>query len=141
MGEGDVKLMGAIGAFCGWQGGVFALFGGAVLGTIVYVSFMLAQMILGTRGKKAEEEEPDAAAAALDPEAATPAPAADDVAEADDDEDADPEGAIPFGPALAAGAICYLFWFKPWVAFYFYTIHELFMQWARRAFQARRAGI
>lgn len=35
MGFGDVKLMGAIGAFCGWQGSVFALFGGAVLGCAV----------------------------------------------------------------------------------------------------------
>jgi leader peptidase (prepilin peptidase)/N-methyltransferase len=37
MGFGDVKLMGAIGAFCGWQGAVFAFFGGAVLGTIAVV--------------------------------------------------------------------------------------------------------
>ena len=34
MGFGDVKLMGAIGAFCGWQGSVFALFGGALFGTL-----------------------------------------------------------------------------------------------------------
>tara|TARA_Y100000588_G_scaffold384554_1_gene476059 strand:- start:9301 stop:10044 length:744 start_codon:yes stop_codon:yes gene_type:complete len=33
MGFGDVKLMGAIGAFCGWQGAVFSLFGGAVIGS------------------------------------------------------------------------------------------------------------
>jgi leader peptidase (prepilin peptidase)/N-methyltransferase len=33
MGLGDVKFAGAIGAFCGWRGAVFALFGGAVLGT------------------------------------------------------------------------------------------------------------
>lgn len=35
MGFGDVKLMGAIGAFCGWQGAVFAFFGGAVIGCVV----------------------------------------------------------------------------------------------------------
>ena len=35
MGFGDVKLMGAIGAFCGWQGAVFAFFGGAVIGCIL----------------------------------------------------------------------------------------------------------
>ena len=37
MGFGDVKLMGAIGAFCGWQGAVFAFFGGAVLGCLLLV--------------------------------------------------------------------------------------------------------
>lgn len=34
MGFGDIKLMGAIGAFCGWQGAVFSLFGGAVIGSV-----------------------------------------------------------------------------------------------------------
>lgn len=37
MGFGDVKFIGAIGAFCGWQGAVFAVFGGAVVGTIWFV--------------------------------------------------------------------------------------------------------
>lgn len=40
MGFGDVKLMGAIGAFCGWQGAIFALFGGAVIGTLSLVLFI-----------------------------------------------------------------------------------------------------
>ena len=34
MGFGDVKFVGAIGAFAGWQGAVFAIFGGALVGTI-----------------------------------------------------------------------------------------------------------
>ena len=35
MGLGDVKFVrGAIGAFCGWHGAVFALFGGAIVGTL-----------------------------------------------------------------------------------------------------------
>ena len=34
MGLGDVKFAGAIGAFCGWHGAVFALFGGAIVGSI-----------------------------------------------------------------------------------------------------------
>ena len=34
MGFGDVKFLGAIGAFVGWQGAVFSIFGGAVIGTI-----------------------------------------------------------------------------------------------------------
>jgi leader peptidase (prepilin peptidase)/N-methyltransferase len=34
MGFGDVKFVGAIGAFCGWHGAVFSIFGGALLGTV-----------------------------------------------------------------------------------------------------------
>lgn len=41
MGFGDVKLMGAIGAFCGWEGSLFALFGGSVIGC-------LALLVCGT---------------------------------------------------------------------------------------------
>jgi leader peptidase (prepilin peptidase)/N-methyltransferase len=34
MGFGDVKFVGAIGAFCGWKGAVIAMFGGACVGTV-----------------------------------------------------------------------------------------------------------
>jgi len=34
MGFGDVKFIGMIGAFCGWQGAVFAIFAGAIIGTL-----------------------------------------------------------------------------------------------------------
>jgi len=34
MGFGDVKFVGMIGTFCGWQGAVFAIFGGAIIGTL-----------------------------------------------------------------------------------------------------------
>jgi leader peptidase (prepilin peptidase) / N-methyltransferase len=46
LGEGDVKLLGCIGAFCGWQGAIFAIFGGALLGTLLLVPFMLVQKFL-----------------------------------------------------------------------------------------------
>jgi len=34
MGFGDVKFIGMIGAFCGWQGAVFAIFFGSIIGTL-----------------------------------------------------------------------------------------------------------
>jgi leader peptidase (prepilin peptidase)/N-methyltransferase len=40
MGYGDILLMGCIGAFCGWQGALFAIFGGAVIGLAVIVPWM-----------------------------------------------------------------------------------------------------
>lgn len=35
MGEGDVILLGFIGAFCGWKGAIFALFAGSIIGCAV----------------------------------------------------------------------------------------------------------
>ena len=48
MGFGDVKFVGAIGAFCGWKGAIFSIFGGAVIGTIW---FGLAWLWQKTSGK------------------------------------------------------------------------------------------
>ncbi len=116
MGEGDVKLMGAIGAFCGWQGAVFALFGGAVLGTVAVVSWGLTKLILGKGlgglppGDNAEE-----LAKAVLPGAAG----------GDDDV---PEGAMPFGPALAGGALLYMLLASGYVSDYFSQISWLFLR-------------
>jgi leader peptidase (prepilin peptidase)/N-methyltransferase len=40
VGFGDIKLVGAIGVFCGWHGAVFAIFGGAVAGTLGLLAAM-----------------------------------------------------------------------------------------------------
>lgn len=86
MGFGDVKLMGAIGAFFGWQGAVFALFGGAVIGTIVLIPVMLVQRVRGALEPRPVGSGADDAPAEFDPE----------------------EGwRVPFGPALVAGALVY----------------------------------
>ena len=43
LGEGDVKLLGCVGAFCGWKGAIFCIFGGAVLGTILLIPMYIVQ--------------------------------------------------------------------------------------------------
>lgn len=55
MGEGDVVLTACIGAFCGWQGAVFAIFGGSVIGALVLLPIMAFFKIFG--GKKRFETE------------------------------------------------------------------------------------
>jgi leader peptidase (prepilin peptidase)/N-methyltransferase len=55
LGEGDVKLLGCIGAFCGWQGAIFAIFGGALIGTLLLIPIMLIQKFF-KRGKVEESE-------------------------------------------------------------------------------------
>jgi leader peptidase (prepilin peptidase)/N-methyltransferase len=82
--------VGAIGAFCGWPGAVFSLFGGAVVGT---VWFALALLIEKISGKPA----------ALAPPSETPegekAPLA--------------FGAhVPFGPMLAIAGAAYFLWLR-----------------------------
>jgi leader peptidase (prepilin peptidase)/N-methyltransferase len=51
LGLGDVKLVGAIGAFTSWHGAVFAIFGGAVAGTVGLLVAIAASRI---RGRSAE---------------------------------------------------------------------------------------
>lgn len=123
MGFGDVKLMGAIGAFCGWQGAVFALFGGAVLGTVALPFVAVGYRLTTGQWPRLTAPEP-----AGDSTEAAPAPAPTD-AETDresaaDDEDV-PSGAVPFGPMLAAGAVVYLLFMRETVDAYFASLNAL----------------
>ncbi len=99
MGFGDVKLMGSIGAFCGWKGAMFAIFGGAVIGIVAFAVWMLVNRVRGEKPTKATEEEEGA-----EPGFGVP---------------------IPFGPMLAAAAIIYLLWANPAVDAYFDSIAAL----------------
>ncbi len=47
LGFGDVKFLGAIGAFCGWQGAVFSVFGGAMIGAVALGAAGLHRLIAG----------------------------------------------------------------------------------------------
>jgi leader peptidase (prepilin peptidase)/N-methyltransferase len=48
MGGGDIKLIAMIGTFLGWQGALFTIFFGALLGSLVGIILML----LGRKGRK-----------------------------------------------------------------------------------------
>ncbi len=66
MGFGDVKFVGAIGAFCGWKGAVFSIFGGAVVGTVWFALAFVVQKIAGRSTAVAPKSEtPEGEPAAL----------------------------------------------------------------------------
>lgn len=123
MGEGDVKLMGAIGAFCGWQGAVFALFGGAILGTVAIFSWAVTQILLGKGMPFMKEPEVEASESGTQTEE-KPESTAEESDEEEDDEI--PVGAIPFGPSLAAGAMVYILFAQHYVSAYFDQLAFLF---------------
>ena len=105
MGFGDVKFVGAIGAFTGWHGAVAAIFGGAVLGTLWFALALLWQGLFHA-----------------------PAPPGPGAAPAGEPAPARPVGFgvhVPFGPMLAAGALLYFLVAHTWVDAYFAAIADL----------------
>jgi leader peptidase (prepilin peptidase)/N-methyltransferase len=74
MGFGDVKFMGAIGAFCGWQGTLFSLFGGAMVGTVWFLLSLLWKLLMVDRGREIAPpaETPDGKPAEIGPGRACP---------------------------------------------------------------------
>ena len=55
IGEGDVKFLATIGAFTGWQGALFSLFGGAFIGTIIILPYLLIQQLKYPKEPKLQE--------------------------------------------------------------------------------------
>ena len=103
MGFGDVKFVGAIGAFCGWHGAIFSVFGGAAVGT-VWIGIALAWQKLA--GK------PAAAA----PRAETPEGAPADIGLGVH---------VPFGPMLAVAGGHYFLCLRGWVDAWFEQLTSL----------------
>ena len=97
MGFGDVKFVGAIGAFCGWHGAMFSIFGGAAVGTIWIGAALAWQKVAGKPGSGA-------------PRAETP-----------DGQPADMGLGVhvPFGPMLAIAGALYFLFLRGWVDAWF----------------------
>jgi leader peptidase (prepilin peptidase)/N-methyltransferase len=100
MGEGDVKFVGFIGAFCGWQGAVFSMFGGAFVGSIVLLPILLLGRIFGWGSPSAD--------------------ASESASSSEDAEEPVQFGAqVPFGPMLAVAGLIYFLGFDLYVDAYF----------------------
>ena len=117
MGFGDVKFLGAIGAFTGWEGAVFAVFGGAVLGTVWFGLVALFNLVI--RRKRARDP--------LGPPAGT---SASEAIEAPEENELESEAftmgsETPYGPMLAAGALLYFLWLHAVVDAYFADLWAL----------------
>ena len=98
MGFGDVKFMGLIGAFLGWQGAIFTIFGGAMVGTAWFAIATIIGKVTAnksTAALRAETPEGEATELAMGAQ-------------------------VPFGPMLAIAAAIYLLighrWVEPYVA-------------------------
>jgi leader peptidase (prepilin peptidase)/N-methyltransferase len=131
MGFGDVLLMGMIGAFCGWQGAVFSIFGGSLIGAVVVGLMALINLITGNRLRPGViENMPTTADKGPDSKTAvthTQPPKPGDE-RADSDSEAEAMGlstAIPFGPWLCAGALVYLLHLKTAVDTYFQELQTV----------------
>lgn len=116
MGFGDVKFVGAIGAFCGWKGAVFAVFGGAVVGTVWFVLALVWQKLF--RKGILPAEKPAAAPEAKEGQSDT-APAADQPVSLGFGVE------VPFGPMLAIAGLLYFLFFDRWVDAYFAELSSL----------------
>jgi len=104
MGFGDVKYLGALGAFVGWKGTVFAMFGGAMLGCVWF--------ILAYAWKKITGRTAPVALPAETPEG-QPTELGFGVH-------------VPFGPMLGLATLIYFFWAHHWVDAYFRELQPLF---------------
>ena len=120
MGEGDVILIGAIGAFCGWQGALFAIFAGSLIGAVVMLPLCAIKILFS---KKSESRKSGKSKKGSENKNG------DEIEDGDDREDGGEEfapDAIPYGPWLALGGLLYYMFFSDWVCAYFDAVGKLF---------------
>ncbi len=106
MGFGDVKFIGAIGAFTGWQGTISAMFGGALVGTVWFLFALIVRRVHGDKSPvllKAETADGKPAELAFGAQ-------------------------VPYGPMLAIAATLHFLWLHRYVDAYFSELNSLFTQ-------------
>jgi len=103
MGFGDVKFVGAIGAFCGWRGALFSIFGGAAVGTVWLAAALALQKLSGKKGAGA-------------PRVETPEGQPADIGLGVH---------VPFGPMLAISGAAYFIFLRGWVDAWFSQLTDL----------------
>ncbi|AWI08508.1 prepilin peptidase [Ereboglobus luteus] len=91
MGFGDVLLVGGIGAFCGWQGAVFSIFGGAFLGLLCVALVFAWNAVASKKIRVKSLESPEK------------------------EDELNRHSHIPFGPMLAAGGLVYFLLVHKWI--------------------------
>jgi leader peptidase (prepilin peptidase)/N-methyltransferase len=103
MGFGDVKFLGALGAFVGWKGAAFSMFGGAILGCVWFAFALVWQKAFGR------------------------APAVAPKIETADGQPAEVGLGVhvSFGPMLGLAALLYFFVLQRWVDGYFDSVAAL----------------
>jgi leader peptidase (prepilin peptidase) / N-methyltransferase len=101
MGVGDVKLVGAIGAFTGWQGTITAVFGGAVLGSLWFAGALVYGKM---RGQKVQVK-------ALE--------------EGEQPQDLGLETHVPYGPMIAIAGLLHYLWLHRYVEAYFTELNRM----------------
>lgn len=104
MGFGDVKFLGALGAFVGWQGAIFSMFGGAIIGCLWFAIALIWQKFSGKAAGGARLETPEG-------------------------QQTDQVGLgvhVSFGPMLGLGALLYFLFLQRWVDAYFDSLRLLF---------------
>jgi leader peptidase (prepilin peptidase)/N-methyltransferase len=104
MGFGDVKFLGALGAFVGWKGAIFGMFGGAILGCFWFIAAYLWKKTTGQNSPVAlPAETPDGQPTELGMGVH-----------------------VPFGPMLGVASLIYFFGVHHWVDAYFAELQTLF---------------
>ncbi len=101
IGFGDVKFVGAIGAFCGWQGTLTALFGGAIVGTVWFVAALAWEKL---RGRPVVLAHPDSTEKTADLSLGAH---------------------VPFGPMLAIAGLAHFMWLHKIINPYFALLSDI----------------